>query len=36
MDERLLQVVGRDTSRINIDPAKRSAIVRRYQLTDAG
>ena len=36
MDERLLQVVGRDASRINIDPAKRSAIVRRYQLTDAG
>ena len=36
MDERLLKVVGGDASRINIDPAKRSAIVRRYQLTDAG
>jgi alkane 1-monooxygenase len=33
MDERLLKVVGRDASNINIDPRQREAIIRRYQLT---
>jgi alkane 1-monooxygenase len=32
MDERLLSVVGRDASRINLDPRQRSALVRRYGL----
>jgi len=35
MDERLLCVVGRDASRINLDPRQRDALVRRYQLTDS-
>ncbi len=32
MDERLLAVVGRDASRINLDPAKRQALIRKYGL----
>ena len=35
MDERLLGIVGRDVSRINIDPRHREALVRRYRLTGA-
>jgi alkane 1-monooxygenase len=35
MDERLLGVVGRDASRINLDPRQRSALIRRYQLQDS-
>jgi alkane 1-monooxygenase len=34
MDERLLGVVGRDASRINLDPRQRSALIQRYQLQD--
>ena len=33
MDERLLAVVGRDTSRINLEPSKRAALIRRYGLS---
>jgi alkane 1-monooxygenase len=33
MDERLLKVVGRDASRINLDPGKRKALIARYGLT---
>ena len=38
MDERLLGVVGRDASKINLDPRKRDALIRRYHLiyTDGG
>ena len=36
MDERLLAVVGRDASRINIDPRQRAAVVSRYRLIDDG
>jgi hypothetical protein len=32
MDERLLGVVGRDASKINLDPRKRDALIRRYHL----
>jgi alkane 1-monooxygenase len=32
MDERLLGVVGRDASKINLDPRKREALIRRYHL----
>jgi alkane 1-monooxygenase len=32
MDERLLAVVGRDASRINLDPKKRQALISKYQL----
>ncbi len=35
MDERLLKVVGRDARNINIEPAMRAAIIRRYGLTDS-
>ena len=35
MDERLLKVVGRDASKINLDPGKRDALIKRYQLTSA-
>jgi alkane 1-monooxygenase len=35
MDERLLRVVGRDASRINLDPRQRSALIQRYQLQDS-
>ncbi|MCO5102468.1 MAG: alkane 1-monooxygenase [Burkholderiaceae bacterium] len=35
MDPRLLAAVGRDASRINLDPRKRAALVRQYGLTDA-
>lgn len=34
MDERLLAVVGRDASRINLDPRHRDALIQRYRLTD--
>lgn len=34
MDERLLGVVGRDASRINLDPRQRSALIQRYHLRD--
>ncbi len=34
MDKRLLGVVGRDASRINLDPRQRSALIKRYQLQD--
>jgi len=34
MDERLLKVVGRDASRINIDPGKRAALIAKYHLTE--
>jgi len=34
MDERLLAVVGRDVRHINLDPARRTALVQRYGLTD--
>lgn len=34
MDPRLLAAVGRDASRINLDPHKRAALVRRYGLAD--
>ena len=34
MDKRLLGVVGRDASRINLDPLQRSALIKRYQLQD--
>lgn len=36
MDERLLAVVGRDASKINLDPGKRADLVRRYRLHDSG
>jgi alkane 1-monooxygenase len=36
MDERLLAVVGRDASRINIDPRQHAAVVSRYRLIDDG
>jgi alkane 1-monooxygenase len=36
MDERLFKVVGRDVSRINLDPGKRDALITRYQLTQHG
>ena len=32
MDERLLAVVGRDASRINLDPKKRQALIAKYGL----
>ena len=32
MDERLLAVVGRDASRINLDPKKRTALIAKYGL----
>ena len=32
MDERLLAVVGRDASRINLDPGKREALIAKYSL----
>ncbi len=32
MDERLLAVVGRDASRINLDPRQREALIQRYGL----
>ncbi len=32
MNERLLGVVGRDASRINLDPRQRAALIRRYGL----
>lgn len=32
MDERLLAVVGRDASRINLDPGKRQALITKYAL----
>ena len=32
MDERLLAVVGRDVSRINLDPKKRQALIAKYSL----
>ena len=35
MDERLLQVVGRDARYINIEPRLRAAVIRRYGLTDS-
>ena len=35
MDERLLGVVGRDASKINLDPRKREALIRRYHLTES-
>jgi alkane 1-monooxygenase len=35
MDKRLLDRVGRDTTNINLDPARRAALVRRYGLVDA-
>jgi alkane 1-monooxygenase len=34
MDERLLGVVGRDASRINLDPRQRSVLIQRYHLRD--
>lgn len=34
MDERLLAVVGRDASKINLDPQQRAALIRRYRLTE--
>ena len=34
MDPRLLAAVGRDASRINLDPRKRAALVRQYGLAD--
>ena len=34
MDERLLGVVGRDASRINLDPRQRAALILRYGLQD--
>jgi hypothetical protein len=33
MDERLLKVVGRDASKINLDPGKRDALIAQYRLT---
>ncbi len=35
MDERLLAVVGRDASRINLDPKKRDALIAQYGLQTA-
>ena len=35
MDERLLAVVGRDAARINIDPHRRAAVIRKYGLADS-
>jgi alkane 1-monooxygenase len=35
MDERLLKVVGRDASNINIDPRHRAAVIARYRLSDS-
>jgi alkane 1-monooxygenase len=35
MDERLLAEVGRDASRINLDPRQRAELVRRYGLTNS-
>ena len=35
MDERLLARVGRDTAHINLDPARRAALVQRYGLVQA-
>ena len=32
MDERLLAVVGRDVSRLNLDPKKRQALIAKYSL----
>ncbi len=32
MDERLLKVVGRNVSRINLDPGKRDALIAKYNL----
>ena len=34
MDERLLGVVGREASKINLDPRQRAALIQRYQLTE--
>ena len=35
MDGRLLGVVGRNASRINLDPRQREALIRRHGLRDA-
>jgi alkane 1-monooxygenase len=35
MDPRLLAMVGRDATRLNIDPRHRALVVRRYGLRDA-
>ena len=35
MDKRLLDRVGRDTTNINLDPARRAALVKRYGLVEA-
>lgn len=35
MDERLLNVVGRDAAKINLDPKNRAHLIKRYQLRDA-
>jgi alkane 1-monooxygenase len=32
MDKRLLEVVGRDGSKINFQPCKQDALIERYQL----
>ena len=34
MNKRLLDRVGRDTSNINLDPARRAALVQRYGLVE--
>jgi hypothetical protein len=34
MDARLLDRVGRDTNNINLDPARRAALVQRYGLVE--
>jgi alkane 1-monooxygenase len=36
MDKRLLAVVGRDCARLNIDPRRRGALMRRHQLHESG
>jgi alkane 1-monooxygenase len=36
MDERLLAVVGRDASKINLDPRQRADLIQRYGLKDGG
>jgi alkane 1-monooxygenase len=35
MDERLLSVVGRDTTNINIEPSQREKIIQRYHLHES-
>jgi hypothetical protein len=35
MDGRLLDRVGRDTANINLDPARRAALVKRHGLVEA-